>query len=510
MFDAATVRRPAQAATGLRARDLLIRARGRLRVPELVRREPILVILAAAAGVWYAWFSIWDHVHYGSTGFDLGIADQIVWHYSRLQAPHSTLLTPEQNALGDHFSPVLALLAPLYWIWADARMLLGAQAALLAASAIPVFLYARPRMGRLGAYGLIVAYLLFWGFSSGLSFDFHEVCFVPLLLASAVLFADRERWPAFYVSVGLLLRVKEDQALLVAAVGVYLLLRRQYRPGLISIGAGVAWYLLTTKLLIPGINPGGDYIHWTYTNLGKDGPDAVRNILRYPGLPFHELLFGAQDKLKTLLYTVVPFLGLIVYSPLLVLAIPLLAARMLSTNPIYWSTGYHYSMTIAPVMALGAADGLRNVLRLADRQYLAPVVGVIAAAAMIFASVHLAKKFPLWQATKAGFEVAETPGQRAADRAVRMVPDGASVATHNELVPHFSSRAGVYIFRHHGLAGPVDTPRTDYLVLRTDGVWSAPPSPDPGDLQRELQRRRPEYETLMDEAGFVVLRRRRG
>jgi uncharacterized membrane protein len=509
MSDAATARRPAPAAAGSRARDLLSRARGRLRVPELVRREPVLLVLTVVAGVWFAWFSIWDHVNFGSTGFDLGIADQSVWHYSRFESPRSTLLIPTQSALGDHFSPILALLAPLYWIWADPRMLLGAQAALLAGSAIPVFLYARPRMGRLGAYGLIVAYLLFWGFASGLSFDFHEVCFVPLLLASALLFADRERWTPFYVAAGLLLLVKEDQAVVVAALGVYLLVKRQYRPGLIAIGAGIAWFLLATKVITPAINPDGEYVHWNYTNLGTDGPNAVLNILRYPGLPFHELLQGSQEKARTLAYTFVPFLALIVYSPLLLIAAPLLAARFLSTTPLHWSTGYHYAMTIAPLMAMGAADGLRNLLRLGGREYLMPIAAVVAAAAMIFANVHLAKKYGLWQATDAGFPRMETPGKRTIRRAVAMVPDGASVATHNELVPHLSGRDGIYVFRHRGGGATVDTPRTDYLVLRTDGIWAAPPSADPGDLQRELARRRAEYDTLLAENGLVVLKRRR-
>jgi hypothetical protein len=81
-----------------------------------------------------------------------------------------------------------------------------------------------------------------------------------------------------------------------------------------------------------------------------------------------------------------------------------------------WSTGYHYSITIDPLLAMGAADGLRNLLRLGDR-----------------------------------------------------VPD------------------------------PVQ-----------GRGWWAPPSPDPRDLKIELQRGRSEYDTVMEEAGFVVLRRRRG
>ena len=77
------------------------------------------------------------HKHYLTTGFDLGIFDQVVHAYSRFEAPIVPLKAPGYNLLGDHFHPILVLWAPLYWIWEDPRMLLLAQELLLALSSIP-------------------------------------------------------------------------------------------------------------------------------------------------------------------------------------------------------------------------------------------------------------------------------------------------------------------------------------------------------------------------------------
>ena len=55
------------------------------------------------------------------------------------------LKAPGYNLLGDHFHPLIAVLAPLYWIWDDPRMLLLAQAALFAASMVPVARFAERR-----------------------------------------------------------------------------------------------------------------------------------------------------------------------------------------------------------------------------------------------------------------------------------------------------------------------------------------------------------------------------
>src|SRR6266852_9473984 len=101
-----------------------------------------LALIAAAA---YAAISIYRHDHFASNAFDLGVQDQTIWGYSRLQMiPNTVEMIP--NLLGDHFHPILMAVAPLFWIWDDARILLLVQAALLAIAAVPIFWWARQRL----------------------------------------------------------------------------------------------------------------------------------------------------------------------------------------------------------------------------------------------------------------------------------------------------------------------------------------------------------------------------
>src|SRR6266567_1470931 len=103
-----------------------------------MRAVPLgLALLAALA---YAAISIDRHDHFASNAFDLGVQDQTIWGYSRLQIiPNTVEMIP--NLLGDHFHPILMAVAPLYWIWDDARVLLVVQAALLAAAAYSHWTY---------------------------------------------------------------------------------------------------------------------------------------------------------------------------------------------------------------------------------------------------------------------------------------------------------------------------------------------------------------------------------
>lgn len=160
-----------------------------------LRTEPALVAFVALAAIAYSVFSLVRYEQFAH-GFDLAIFDQVVWHYSRFEAPASSVKNLE-SIWGDHFSPILALLGPLYWIWEDARMLLLAQALLLAAAAVPIFLYVSAKLGRLPAYLFALSYLAFWGVQSAVSFDFHELAFAPLLLALILLAIERRRWGAY-------------------------------------------------------------------------------------------------------------------------------------------------------------------------------------------------------------------------------------------------------------------------------------------------------------------------
>ena len=263
------------------------------RAPALVRTEPLLIALSALFAVVYAIYAVWEHDHF-MTDFDLAIADQAVWHYSHLTSPEITTISPPVSMLGDHFSPILIGLSPLYWLWSDPRMLLIAQGALIAASIVPVFLFARPRMGRLGAYLLAAAYALFWGISAGVGYQFHELAFAPLLIALCILFADRSQWTAYFISLGALLLVKENMAVLAVFLGLWLISGREVRRGAITVAVGLAWYFLAVNVLLPAF-AGHAYTHWTYGDFGTERPQRDQDHSAPPRPPLPGALQRAGE-----------------------------------------------------------------------------------------------------------------------------------------------------------------------------------------------------------------------
>src|SRR5438874_8430485 len=333
--------------------------------------------LALVAAVAYAAISIDRHDHFASNAFDLGVQDQTIWGYSRLQIiPNTVEMIP--NLLGDHFHPILMAVAPLYWIWDDARILLLVQAALLAVAAVPTFWWARERLGLLPAIAIEAAYLAFWGVLSGVIYDFHHIAFAVPAIAFGLyaVLTNRNRLFWAMLLVGLLTR--ENIALTFAAIGVYIaVVQHRWRLGGAVIAVCLVWFATLIEVVMPAI-AGAPYGHWTYDALGSGPGSALLHVIRHP-LSSLRLLVDNPTKLKLWGGLLGAWLFLPVLSPLVLVAIPTLLERLWSSNPALWSASFHYSMVISQVLAFAAIDTLsriRGLLPGRRRQYAEGAVSV--------------------------------------------------------------------------------------------------------------------------------------
>lgn len=467
-------------------------------IPKLIRKEPLLFIVVLLFAAAYATYSIVRHWHFLSNGFDLGIFDQEVWNFSNFQLGPSSL-TDRSSQLGDHFSPILILLVPAYWIWSNAQTLLLAQAILVSASIVPVFLFSAIRIGRHGAYILAISYGLFWGIQSAIDFDFHEIAFAPLLIASAIYFADRVKWRSFFISIVLLLLVKEDMSLLVVFIGFYLYTIREFKRGSILIILGIIWYYLVTTTVIPYFSGGSNFQFWTYSEIGNNLTSALLNVVKDPGLVI-DTFTSNPEKVRTTIYLFAPFLGLSIFSPLILLCIPLIAERMLSTNALFWGTKFQYSLAIAPILAMGAADGIKNILGfLKVRKHFYHTALSITILILIF-NIILPDQLPLKRLGEASFYKRDNFASQAKN-VVKMTPPDESILAQDVFISHLSNRKYIYEL----IPGK---PKSNYIISSTTDERPAWPLTSARDRLKEIRKRikRDGYIKVYDRDGFVIYR----
>ncbi len=466
----------------------------------LWRTEKPLLALTATAAVAYATLSLVKHWHFGSNAYDFGNFDQIVWNYSRLRAPASTQLGVE-NALGDHFSPVLALCAPLFWVLPRAEMLLLAQVVLVAASFIPIFLYCERRAGRYAAYALTASYAVFWGVQRTLWTDFHPDAFAMPLIATAVLAIHAKRWGWAYASIGLLLGVKEELAVLVAFFGVYLLTEGRRKVGAAFFAGGTGFFLTAVLVLIPFFcGPNGRPAEWIYTDLGPDAVASLAAAVKNPLLPL-KLMFSHEAKLRAYALLLGPFLLLPLFSRQFLLLLPLLATKELTNNPNIWDLSTHYAAFLCPLVVTAAADGLSNLADFASSRPSLSKLLPYAPAVILFINVALIAHNSPWRAAENADYWFYGDKERTGGEALRLIAPDASVVTQTSIAPHLTHRRSIYAL---DFDYPCAAVQAEYFIVNRD-LNAFPLAAADIDACVD-DKRKAGYKTLLEKDGWVVMK----
>lgn len=439
---------------------------GRRGSGELLRRPgaALWALFAVVAAV-YAVFAVTCYAQYRTAGYDLGIFDQAVRGYAHLRLPVATLKGDGYDVLGDHFDPIVALWAPLYWLWDDVRMLLVGQAVVVAAAVFPVHRVVARRTGEPWSTLLTAGFALGWPLQTMVNFDVHEVAFAVPLLAWAVDALDRRSDRDLLVVAGLLLLVREDMGLVVAVLGVIRLARAGRRwLGAVLVVVGVAAFVVLTGIVMPHLAPAGSAVRLRqqYSQLGAGPGGVLLGALRHP---WHvlTLLVDPPVKVGTLLALLLPVAFLALGSPYALLAVPLLAGRFLSDRPLTWQTGFHYDAPIWVVVVLAAVDAfgrrpLRRVpgARHGPRALAVVLVGVVLLGPWV-GPPEVTGLFPLRRLVD-GEAFATTAKARDLSAALAVVPPDTCVVADDYAADHLTHTNRVTV------AG-VSRHREDFYVL---------------------------------------------
>jgi uncharacterized membrane protein len=465
---------------------------------------PWLVALAVFIG--YGMISVFRYLRLQPTSWDLGIFTEEVKQYAHLSAPIVNIRTAGYNILGDHFSPIVALIAPFFRVFPTPVTLLVAQAGLAAVSVVPVSRAGAEKLGLAAGRVIGAAYGFSWGLQQMVNYDFHEIAFAVPLLALSLSALVRGRFRAAVLWALPLVFVKEDQGFTLAAIGIIMILvYRQRAAGSFLAAWGLAWSLIAIFVIIPHFNPLHVYPYWSMGGAGSlvGGHFSVSGLLS-------QLVAGSSTKLPTLALILLPTAFIALRSPLALVCVPSIALRFVSVDSSYWGTAWHYNATVMPIVFIAAIDGMarfrdahaatQDAARPARTATLAAAAERHGAAAMLAVCAALAFQFPLsqlWtpQTYALGAHVT------AATAAMSRVPDGATVATDLDLLAPLAARANTYWLGNYG-----SNPAAEYVVFDTSSTdWQPPPKNVLAFVEQLSHRAR--YRQIFAEDGVFVFRR---
>ncbi len=394
-----------------------------------------VIVLCLSHAVWMSWLQVELHRGLGTFAYDVGLYDQGLWLLSRGQAPFVTLMG--RNLFGDHASLILILLVPLYWILPGTSTLLVVQAIVIAAGAIPIYLFAR-RVLSSAVMGFCAAFL--WLANPAVNGtgmeNFHPDSFLGLFLPLAIYALYEKKWRLYAVAVLGALLVKEDVVLVMVPLGIFVAYRFDKRKGLLTAVASIVatalgmFVLMRSLIGVPTRNTWripfggvGGFLRELFTN--------PRNVASY--------LFS-EDRPLYVFQMAAPFAALFVLSPWLSLvAVPVIASNVLSTFWYQHSIQYHYSLVAVPILLSATVFGVRAVSQKWRAIVMAIVVVCTTATSVLWGQHSLAVTPRKTLPSNAAIAVAGRD-------IVKEVPDGAVVSAFDPLVTYLAHRKEVYFF----------------------------------------------------------------
>jgi len=446
-----------------------------------------MALVFAAA---YATISVARYQRLEVRSFDLGIFEQAIRHYAFLQAPVVDLEGAGHNFLGDHWSPAIAVFAPFYRLFPTPVTLLVGQAMVIAVAVVPMTRAGMRHLGRWSGVAVGLAFGMSYGIQAAVDFDIHEVSLAVPLLAFALEAFLRGRRAAVVAWAAPLVLVKEDLGLTVAALGFALVLTGARRWGSGLAAFGLASFALTMTVLIPHFNAGRSISRLSDLSQSPAGESLPHKIL---ALPLDVLTSQPRATTVFLLLAVTAFLA--TQSPLLVVVLPTLGWRFLSTNQNFWGQSYHYDLVLMPIVFAALIDGLVRARRYGWRpvRLYARAAPILVLTLGVFLSTRFAFRDLVNPAT---FQ--PSPRAQAAERILSAIPDDATVETDLGLIAQLTHRTRVFFV---GNAAPV-IPQF-VLISNTD---QSPVMRNPVRYAESLHPGRT-YLLVRAEGGYTLVRR---
>jgi uncharacterized membrane protein len=444
----------------------------------------VVAIAVLRYALYFSIITIRNHYNLQTSGYDLGIENNLVWNAAHWNAPLFKTSVHAAGPLGTHIglheTYISYLIGIPYRLFPRPEALLVLQSVLIGGAAFPLYAFARRHLGAWTACFVALLFLFNAPVHGSNLYDFHYLPFAPLFLWTtlALLQARRDRWAA--VAIVLTLANREDMSALLIVVGAVLLLTGERpRAGLIVAAIGAAYFVIVKLMVMPHFLGGATaYVH-QYKDLVPEGENGFGGVLKTvfgnPGYTTMTLL--EQRKLLYLLQIMAPLaffpwrrpIGLLCTLPgffftLLGTRYPALT-RLGFQYTAYW-TSFLFLAVVANLRWLDRAEGAAPTPKIA-----AEVRGSRRAWKVAMTAATLVTCYqlgPVFQPNTswAGFlplRVDITPADRARHddlyALIAQIPADASVAASEMLVAQVSSRKNAYTLEH----GHFDA---DYLLSR--------------------------------------------
>lgn len=326
-----------------------------------------LATVFIVAGMVYALISLVNHYLFKTYALDLGLYTHALYDYAHFRAADCSMFKPlPQSLLSDHFDLYLMILSPLVYIFGSYTLLIVQIAATL--------------LGGWGVYKLIslytdddrlpilatVTFFFSFGIIHAIAFDYHSNVLTAMMFPWLLYFLRQRKFGLTTLFVVLFVIGKENMSLWLFFIVLGLMWDyRKDKKALWHLAAyavfSIGYFFLINMVVMPRLGgSGGGFAR--YAHLGDNYAEIAVGLLAHP-LEAIKLMFTntiglpRYDGIKEEFYLCALTSGMLItfLKPnYLLMLVPLLAQKMLASDPNFWGISFQYSIEFVPVLVVSS------------------------------------------------------------------------------------------------------------------------------------------------------------
>lgn len=411
--------------------------------------------------VFFSYFTSLRYQNFQNATFDFGIFAQMFENMATTGAPVTTVeRSYEMSHFGVHFSPVFYLLLPGYMLFRSPIYLIWAQSLCVALGIFAVYLICK----KLGLSGKVtLAFEFIYAFYpclfNGCFYDFHENKLLTTIILFLFYFIISEKTIITLCMSLLLLSVKEDAAIYLIVIALYVLIsRKKYILGSLMLSLAVIYFIIAQKIVASMGEEG--VMMWRLSDYfvnGEEGFFSVFKSILFDVGYLIKMMFTA-DKFPFIIWMFLPLM----FTPFaqkqvsaLILLLPIIPINLMQSWQYQYNIDYQYSYGVAALVIFLAITGITNLK--GNTRRLALLMSIIMCA--VLATGTLAPKIR----NNKSYEDYYGSQTEAIEELLHTIPKDKSVTAGHFIMPHLYFVKEIYSVPDYYK----EIEQTDYFVVDT-------------------------------------------
>lgn len=402
----------------------------------MVQKNILPFLLAVLFVIIFSIHSLNRHYSFNSHALDLGIHTQAFYLFSQNLLSFSSIL--HMPYFSDHFGLIVFFLSPLYKLFPSAATILVLQAGLVGLSSIFIYKIALDKTkGIILSFLITLSYLSSPAILSAVDFDFH-LATISVFPLSLMLYAWYfKKIKLYWVALFLGITFKEDVQIFIFGLGIYQLIQKQYKQGVMTIlFAALSFYFIKFQIM-PFLWSGAENLDIGTSILPLADPFTLIYLFFLRPNIFIDQIFNSPVKLATIDFVYRQFAFLPLLSPLSWFTIfPALFLRFSSLATHFWISGFHYNANLTPFLAVSAI--------LAIKRFKIPLLPIMILLIFFLITGGLKPNSMIWTTIQNPFR--DFSQFEYIEITLQNIPPSAAVSAQSPLVPHLVNRERIYMF----------------------------------------------------------------